>query len=219
MRKKWGIPAATVTVLGALVTGCGADGGDDNLAADKGVRYQRIDVPKLDGLTCDRGDGDFHFGSDLDMHLTGEENLPARKDQDGKTSRTMSCFGNPRVTLSKGGMSATAPHLTARTRLYEKVADPTAAVNKVFDRSMKLSTGYGRSLVGAAKTFTTSKLVLKCQQNVTDSFPMTTCFWADYGALGVIDFFPSAGEHVPLDEAADRTKEFVAGALPPAGGA
>ncbi|MFP8964484.1 hypothetical protein ACLIYP_28545 [Streptomyces nanhaiensis] len=43
---------------------------------------------------------------------------------------------------------------------------------------------------------------------------MTTCFWADYGPVGSVDFFPPEGEHLPVDQAAARTREFALGVLP-----
>ncbi|MEU1286131.1 hypothetical protein [Kitasatospora sp. NPDC005856] len=82
---------------------------------------------------------------------------------------------------------------------------------------MDLEKGYGRNPVGEPKTFTTKELVVKCRQNVSDTFPMTTCFWANYGAISVVDFFPPDGKHVPVDEAAARTHKFAVGALSAAG--
>ncbi|MER6026199.1 hypothetical protein [Streptomyces sp. NPDC001851] len=214
MKKKWGIPAAAVAV-GVLATGCG--GTKDalpqaqQLAADTGARYKAVRVPALDGMTCDKGNGGFDFGSDLDMLVAGDDGLPRIKQESGEDQ--VSCFGATRITLSKGGMRATVPNLTARTTLYEKVADPAASLDKVFSHTMHLEKGYGRNPVGRPKSFTTKDLVLKCQQNVSDTFPMTTCFWADYGAIGVVDFFPPDGKHVPIDEAAAQTHKFAVGAL------
>ncbi|MEU9498913.1 hypothetical protein [Streptomyces sp. NPDC048196] len=221
MRNKWGTLAAVIAV-GVLAAGCGSDegsGGDKNgglpkaekLAADSGARYKEVGVPSMDGMTCDKGDGGFHFGSDLDMLVAGDDGLSEIKDAgDDK----ISCFGASRITLSKGGLSATVPNLTTRTTLYDKVADPAAALHKVFDHTMHLEKDYGRNPVGSPQSFTTKDVVLKCQQNVADTFPMTTCFWANYGAIGVVDFFPPHGKHVPLDEAAAKTHQFVTGALP-----
>ncbi|MER6314354.1 hypothetical protein ABT237_11355 [Streptomyces sp. NPDC001581] len=42
---------------------------------------------------------------------------------------------------------------------------------------------------------------------------MTTCFWADYGAVGAVDFLPPVGDHFSMFQAAERTKEFVSSAL------
>ncbi|MEU4302866.1 hypothetical protein [Kitasatospora aureofaciens] len=218
MKNKWGIMAAAIAV-GVLATGCGSDGGDkkdalpkaEKLAADTGARYTAIRVPALDGMTCDKGNGGFHFGSDLDMNVFGDDDLPQVKQDSGEDK--VSCFGATRITLSKGAMRATAPNLTTRTTLYEKVADPAASLDKVFSHTMELEKGYGRNPVGEPKTFTTKDLVLKCQQNVSDTFPMTTCFWANYGAIGVVDFFPPDGKHVPIDEAAAQTHKFAVGAL------
>ncbi|KJS52802.1 hypothetical protein VM98_29075 [Streptomyces rubellomurinus subsp. indigoferus] len=162
-------------------------------------------------MTCDRGNGGFHFGNDLDMLVAGDDDLPEIKMD--SESGMVSCFGATRITLSKGGMRATVPNLTTRTTLYEKVADPAASLDKVFAHTMHLAQGYGRKPVGEPKSFTTKDSVVKCQQNVSDTFPMTTCFWANYGAIGVVDFFPPDGKHVPIDEAAARTHKFVLGAL------
>ncbi|MEX2980897.1 hypothetical protein [Streptomyces sp. C36] len=216
MKNTWGTLAAVMAV-GVLAAGCGS-GGDgknalpkaDKLAADTGTRYKELSAPTLDGMTCDKGDGGFHFGSDLDMLVAGDDDLPKVKDA-GEDQ--ISCFGATRITLGKGGRQATVPHLTTRTTLYDKVADPTAALDKVFSHTMDLEKGYGRNPVGSPQAFTTKELVLKCRQNVTDTFPMTTCFWANYGAVGVVDFFPPEGKHVPVDEAAAQTYKFAMGAL------
>ncbi|MFH8408923.1 hypothetical protein ACH4FX_29620 [Streptomyces sp. NPDC018019] len=217
MNNKRGILTAVIAV-GVLAAGCGSDDGDkkdalpqaEKLAADNGARYRAVRVPTLDGMTCDKGNGGFRFGSDLDMSVTGDDDLPQIKES-GEDQ--VSCFGATRITLSKGGMRVTAPNLTTRTNLYGKIADPTASLGKVFSRTMDLEKGYGRNPVGEPKTFTTKDLVLKCQQNVSDTFPMTTCFWANYGAIGVVDFFPPDGKHVPIDEAAAQTHKFALGAL------
>ncbi|UNO42351.1 hypothetical protein [Streptomyces sp. MST-110588] len=228
---KWRFLAATAAI-GVLVTGCGSDSGSDGgsgsrtegkkaasgpalptadkLAADPGKRYTSLKVPQLDGMTCDKGDGGFRFGSDRDLMVAGDDGLPQVKTSE---EDQISCFGASRITLSKGGMRATVPHLTSRTTLYRKVADPARALDKVFARTMHLAQGYGRNPVGTPQSFTTADLMLKCQQNVTDTFPMTTCFWADYGAIGVVDFFPPAGAHVPVDEAAVRTRKLALGVL------
>nr|BFD89941.1 hypothetical protein KitaXyl93_13010 [Kitasatospora sp. Xyl93] len=74
---------AAVVVVGVLATGCGSDGGGakgglpkaEKLAADTGVRYGAVRVPALDGMTCDKGDGHFRFGSDLDMMVAGDDDL------------------------------------------------------------------------------------------------------------------------------------------------
>ncbi|UQI46325.1 hypothetical protein M1P56_19230 [Streptomyces sp. HU2014] len=216
MRNKWGT-AAAVLAVGVLAAGCGS--GDDGkggpptakkLAADTGTRYKEVRVPTLEGMTCDKGNGGFHFGSDLDMGVYGDDGL---KEVKNTGEDRVSCFGATRITLGKGGSRATVPDLTTRTTLYEKVADPAAALDKVFSRTMELEKGYGRNPVGEPKAFTTKNLVLKCQQNVSDTFPMTTCFWADYGAVGAVDFFPPDGKHVPVDEAAAQAHEFATGAL------
>ncbi|SOB84623.1 hypothetical protein SAMN06272789_4880 [Streptomyces sp. 1331.2] len=220
--RKWGIPAAAL-VLGVLVAGCGSSQGDggkpaaaptsEKLGPDTGVRYTEATVPRLDGLTCTEGNGGFKYGDDLDMIVAGVDDLPALKEDKRDVEGTASCFGNPRITISKGRHSATVPHLTGKTSLFTAVADPQSALDKSFERSMKLSKDYGRSLVGEPKTYSTKALVMKCQQNVTDGFPMTTCFWANYSAVGEVDFYPPNNQHVPLDQAAERTRAFASGAL------
>ncbi|MCY0938428.1 hypothetical protein [Streptomyces sp. H34-S4] len=55
--------------------------------------------------------------------------------------------------------------------------------------------------------------MITCQRSVADSFPKTTCFWADYGAVGAIDFFPPGGDHFSMLQAVERTKEFIGPAL------
>lgn len=116
---------------------------------------------------------------------------------------------------AKGGGSK-AEKLAAGTGVrYGAVRVPV--LDKVFAHTMHLEQGYGRNPVGEPKAFTTKELVVKCQQNVSDTFPMTTCFWANHGAIGVVDLFPPDGRHVPVDEAAARTHEFAVGALSTAG--
>ncbi|MFF5923943.1 hypothetical protein ACFY8C_37305 [Streptomyces flavochromogenes] len=183
------------------------------LAADPGIRYTAIAVPELEGLVCDEGDGGFHYGSDLDMSVTGDDGLKEIEGDSQDIAGEVSCFGSPRNVLRKGTMSASAPMFTARTHLYENVPDPTAALNRIFDASVDLATGYGRNFTGKPRTVTSSTLVVKCRQNVTDTFPMTTCFWANYGAAGVVDFFPADSEYIPVESAVPWTRAFVAGAL------
>ncbi|MEU8922394.1 hypothetical protein AB0D10_15870 [Kitasatospora sp. NPDC048545] len=230
MRKTRGILAVAAAV-GVLATGCGSDGGDgkgappkadkgalpkaEKLAADTGARYKAVGVPALDGMTCDKGNGGFHFGSDLDMLVAGDDGLPQVKQDSGDDK--VSCFAATRITLSKGGMRVTAPNLTTRTTLYERVADPAASLSAVFSHTMDLEKGYGRTPVGEPKSFSTKDVVVECQQNVSDTFPMTTCFWANYGAIGVVDFFPPDGRHLPVDEAAAQAHTFAVGALSAAG--
>ncbi|WP_143060211.1 hypothetical protein [Streptomyces sp. TLI_105] len=185
----------------------------EKLAADPGTRYTTVVVPAMEELVCDEGDGGFHFGSDLDMTVTGDDGLKEIEDDGGDVADEVSCFGSPRNVLRKGTMSASAPVFTARTHLYENVPDPTASLNRVFDASMNLAKDYGRNLTGAPKTVTSSSLVVRCRQNVTDTFPMTTCLWANYGAVGVLDFFPFDDQYIPIDSAASLTQDFVAGAL------
>ncbi len=220
--RKWGIPAAAL-VLGVLVAGCGSSQGDggkpaaapkaEKLGPDTGTRYTKVAVPQLDGLTCSEGNGGFKFGDDLDMGVFGVDDLPALKDDEREVEGEDSCFGNPRITISKGTHSATVPHFTGRTDLFTKVADPQSALDASFEHSMKLAQSYGRSAVGEPKTYSTKTMVMKCQQNVTDGFPMTTCFWANYSAVGEVDFYPPNNQHVPLDQAAGQTRAFATAVL------
>ncbi|MFB7123616.1 hypothetical protein [Kitasatospora sp. NPDC056273] len=220
--RKWGIPAAAL-VLGVLVAGCGSNEGNggkpasapkaEQLGPDTGTRYSRVVVPQLDGLTCSEGKGGFKFGSDLDMLVAGVDDLPALKDGGDEVKGTASCFGNPRITLSKGAHSATAPHFTARTSLFTTVDDPQGALDKSFEHTMKLIQDYGRSPVGEPKAYSSKTMVMKCRQNVADGFPMTTCFWANYSAVGEVDFYPPNNQHVPLDQAAERTRSFATATL------
>ncbi|MEU0403119.1 hypothetical protein ABZ318_23355 [Streptomyces sp. NPDC006197] len=229
--------AVATVVLAAAVTACGAgDPSDDarpadkspaadasagdagqakaeKLAADPGTRYTTVVVPPMQELVCDEGDGGFHFGSGLDMRVNGDDDLKEIEDDGGDVADEVSCFGSPRNILRKGTMSASAPVFTARTNLYEDVKDPAATLNRIFDASAKGATEDGRDFHGDTKTVTSSTLVVKCRQNVTDTFPMTTCLWANYGAAGVLDFFPFDDQYVPIESAASRTQEFVAGAL------
>ncbi|MEV7021444.1 hypothetical protein [Kitasatospora sp. NPDC093558] len=167
----------------------------------------------MDGLTCSEGNGGFHFGSDLDVHVFGVDDLPTREGGAEDDHGTASCFGSQRIRLSKGQFTTTVPHFTAKTRLFTAVADPQNALDRSFKHTMELLQGYGRKPVGDPKGYSTRTMVMKCQQNVTDTFPMTTCFWANYSAVGSIDFFPPNGEHVPLDQAAERTRTFATAAL------
>ncbi|WP_406065003.1 hypothetical protein OG462_37940 [Streptomyces sp. NBC_01077] len=201
---------------GGTTTGGGEAGNSpsaEKLAADPGTRYTAIVVPALEGLVCDEGDGGFHYGSGLDMSITGDDDLKEIEGDSHDVADEVSCFGSPRNVLRKGTMSASAPMFTARTNLYERVTDPTAALNRIFAASVELETGYGRNFTGKAKTVTDSTLVVKCQQNVTDTFPMTTCLWANYGAVGSVDFFPADDQYIPIESAVPWTRSFVAGAL------
>lgn len=107
------------------------------------------------------------------------------------------------ATFLGSGVQDARPHAAG---LYDAVAHPTAALNVVFNHTMHLVEGYGRSTVGAPQTLTTNSAVVKCQRNVAQTFPMTTCFWTNYGAIGVVDFFPPAGDHVPFAQAASQTR-------------
>ncbi|GGV13161.1 hypothetical protein GCM10010260_60150 [Streptomyces filipinensis] len=222
-----------VLAVAATVAGCGsgkeADGNPkasdkaasptaEKLAADPGIRYTKVVPPAMEGLVCDEGDGGFRFGSDLDIGVYGDDGLKEIADDSGDVADEISCFGSPRIVLRKGTRSASAPTFTARTTLYENVPDPTASLAKIFDHSMKLSVSYGRNLTGKPQISTSRSMVAKCQQNVTDTFPMTTCFWANYRAVGAVDFFPPDGQYVPIASAAALTKDFVGRALKGTGG-
>ncbi|MFD4314797.1 hypothetical protein [Streptomyces sp. NPDC058548] len=215
-RPSAGKASAGQTSGGSTTTGGGEAGtspADGKLAADPGTRYTAIAVPELEGLVCDEGDGGFHYGSGLDMSVTGDDDLKEIEGDSQDIADEVSCFGSPRNVLRKGTMSASAPMFTARTNLYANVPDPTAALNKIFDASVDQATGYGRNFTGEPRTVTSGTLVVKCRQNVTDTFPMTTCFWANYGAAGVVDFFPADTQYIPIDSAVPWTQAFVAGAL------
>lgn len=183
----------------------------EKLAADSGTRYTDIAVPQIEGLVCDEGDGGIRWGGGLDMRVRGDEGL---KEIEGVgDTDEISCFGSPRIILRKGAMSVSAPVFTARTTLYEKVADPTASLNAIYDASMDAAVDNGRNVTGEPRLVTSRDLVVKCGQNVTDTFPTTTCFWADYGAAGVLDFNPPEGQYVPVESAVRLTTDFVRGAL------
>ncbi|MEU2075784.1 hypothetical protein [Streptomyces sp. NPDC013489] len=204
------------TSTGGSATGGGEGGAapaTEKLAADPGTRYTAIAVPQLEGLVCDEGDGGIHYGSGLDMRVSGDDDLKEIEGDSNDVADEVSCFGSPRNILRKGTMSASAPMFTARSHLYEKVADPAAALNRIFAASTDNATSDGRDFIGEARTVTDSALVVKCRQNVTDTFPMTTCFWANYGAAGVVDFFPADDQYIPVDSAVPWTRAFVAGAL------
>ncbi|MFF3768136.1 hypothetical protein ACFYYR_29200 [Streptomyces sp. NPDC001922] len=148
-------------------------------------------------MTCDEGDGDFHFGSDLDVRVTGDDDLKeVAADSD---TGEISCFVSPPNTLRRGTLSASVPVFTARTNLYEGVRDPKVLLDRIFDRSTGLLEGYGRNYVGKPRTVTSRTLLQKCQRNVTDTVPMTTCYWSNYGAAGVVDFYPPNGQHLPTE--------------------
>lgn len=66
---------------------------------------------------------------------------------------------------------------------------------------------------GEPEDFTTGDLAVQWQGSLAVSVPMTTCFWANYGAAGLVDSFPPACERLPLDETAAQTQEFVTAAL------
>ncbi|MGW7027833.1 hypothetical protein ACWGFX_11695 [Streptomyces xanthophaeus] len=186
------------------------------LGADPGTRYTRVAFPQMEQLTCDEGDGGFRYGSGHDMRVSGVDELPARKDS--TEGAEISCFGFPRIKLSKGTRTAVAPDLVARTKLFDDVADPKDALEKAFEKSLPADDD-DRVRVGGPTAVTTETLVMKCQENVADSFPMTTCLWANYGAVGAIDYFPPGGEHFSMHQAVERTKEFVGSALKAPGGA
>ncbi|MDN3297327.1 hypothetical protein QWM81_25445 [Streptomyces ficellus] len=219
---------AAVVAVGTIVVGCGSgkqpDGepsapakaappAQEKLAADPGIRYEKAVVPAMEGLVCDEGDGGFRFGQGLDISVSGDDGLKEVADEADDHADEISCSGSPRITLREGTASASVPDFTARTNLYDKVADPTASLDEIFEQSMSLSKSYGRDLIGEPRAFTSRTLVVKCGHNTADTLPMTTCFWANYGAAGVVDFFPPQGQHVPMESAAALTKNFVAGAL------
>ncbi|UNZ15736.1 hypothetical protein [Streptomyces sp. 891-h] len=221
--------AAILAAVGVLTAGCGAGKAEDEarggggksksplapqkLAADTGKRYKQARIPHLPGMTCDEGDGGFRYGDGLDMGVFGDDGLKLQESDSEEKSFQASCFGAKRIVLTKGSVPATVPHLMGETKLYKRIADPKASLKKSFRYTMDLIGSYGRSMVGKPRTFTTKELVIECQKNVADNFPMTTCMWANYGALGVVDFYPPSGTHVPVAKAAERTRKFAASTL------
>ncbi|MEU9148906.1 hypothetical protein [Streptomyces sp. NPDC048349] len=122
------------------------------------------------------------------------------------------CRGFPLIELTKSGTTVAAPDLIARTELSRTVPDPVAAVGKAMAAS--LPRDGQRKPVGEPTVAASGTLALACQHNVADGFPMASWFWADYGAVGAIDYFPPGGtQHFAMTQAVERTEEFAGTAL------
>ncbi|MFF3861356.1 hypothetical protein [Streptomyces sp. NPDC002209] len=76
----------------------------------------------MEGMVCDKGNGGFRFGSDLDVIVTGDEGLKEIEADSGHSVDEVSCFGSPRNVVRKGTRSATVPTFTTRTNLYAAAA-------------------------------------------------------------------------------------------------
>ncbi|WP_030960507.1 hypothetical protein [Streptomyces sp. NRRL S-378] len=202
--------------LALLLAGCGGDASGPKpgteaqpkaelLGKDTGIRYDKPRVPTVQNMTCDRKRGSTRYG--LSAHK--DESLPAHKGE--QDSEDYVCHGPDRISLAVGGRTVTAPHIAAEYDLYGAVPDPLKTVKTVYSTS--LAEDDERTLVGEAKTVTTTTAAITCQKNVWQTFPMTTCLWANHGAVGAVDFFPPAGRHPEIAEAVTRTKELIATGL------
>ncbi|MFD3557337.1 hypothetical protein ACFWWA_35350 [Streptomyces goshikiensis] len=165
----------------------------------------------MEQLECEEGSSTFRFGSGWDLYLSGVDDLPPRSSGSNETVTT--CRGFPPITLTKFGRTVAAPDLIARTELFRTVPDPVAAVQKAMAASLPL--GGQRKAVGEPTVMAAGTLALACRHNLADGFPMASCFWADYGAVGAIDYFPPGGGdgHFAMTQAVERTKEFAGTAL------
>ncbi|MFE9467681.1 hypothetical protein ACFYNW_29200 [Streptomyces virginiae] len=194
--------------LALLLVGCAGDvSGPESelLGKDTGIRYDKSQVPTVQNMTCDRKRGSIRYG--LNAHE--DESLPEFKGENG--SEDYVCHGPERISLAIGGRTVAAPHIAAEYDLYGAVPDPLTTVKTVYSKS--LAEDAERTLVGEAQTVTTKTAAITCQRNVWETFPMTTCLWANHGAVGAVDFFPPAGRHPELAEAVARTKELIATGL------
>ncbi|MFF4449532.1 hypothetical protein [Streptomyces sp. NPDC001502] len=168
----------------------------------------------MEQLECEEGSSTFRFGDGWDLRLSGVDDLTPRSNGTNETVTT--CRGFPLIRLTKSGMTAAAPDLIARTELFRTVPDPVAAVQKAMAAS--LPSGGQRTAVGEPTVVAAGTLALACRHNLADGFPMASCFWADYGAVGAIDYFPPGGNrHFAMTQAVERTKEFAGTALRDAG--
>ncbi|MEE1753092.1 hypothetical protein [Streptomyces sp. SP18CS02] len=229
---------AALAVLGALGTGCGPGAGETaspasvsaasgtpgasasastapgpvtgRLAPDPGTRPTAVGLPVMEQLECEEGSSTFRFGGGWDLSLSGTDELSPRSSDADETVTT--CQGFPPIELTKSGRTVAAPDLIARTELFRTVPDPVAAVQKAVAAS--LPPGGQRRAVGEPTVVAAGTLALACRHNLADGFPMTSCFWADYGAVGTIDYFPPGGtRHFAMRQAVERTKEFAGTAL------
>ncbi|CAM5283817.1 hypothetical protein SAVIM338S_00185 [Streptomyces avidinii] len=180
------------------------------LSPDPGTRPTTVGLPVMEQLECEEGSSTFRFGSGWDLRLSGVDGLSPRANGTDETVTT--CRGFPPIKLTKSGMTVAAPDLIARTELFRTVPDPVAAVQKAMAAS--LPPGGERTAVGEPTVVAAGTLAVACRHNLADGFPMASCFWADYGAVGAIDYFPPGGDrHFSVKQAVERTKEFAGTAL------
>ncbi|WKD31432.1 hypothetical protein [Streptomyces xanthophaeus] len=194
--------------LALLLAGCGGDASEpesETLGKDTGIRYDKSRVPTVRNMACDRKRGSVRYG--LSAHK--DDSLPAHGGKDD--SEDYVCHGPDRISLAVEGRTVAVPHIAAEYDLYGAVPDPLKTVTSVYGKS--LAEDDERTLVGEAVTVTTRTAAITCQQNVWETFPMTTCLWANHGAVGAVDFFPPAGRHPEISEAVARTKELIATGL------
>ncbi|MFE2166470.1 hypothetical protein ACFXB3_15580 [Streptomyces sp. NPDC059447] len=184
------------------------------LAPDPGTRATAVGLPVMEQLECEEGSSTFRFGSGWDLYLSGVDGLSPRSS--GTAETVITCRGFPLIQLTKSGRTVAAPDLIARTELFHTVPDPVAAVQKAMAAS--LPPDGQRKAVGEPTVVMAGTLALACRHNIADGFPMASCFWADYGAVGAIDYFPPGGNrHLAMVQAVERTKEFAGTALRGAG--
>ncbi|MEU8779156.1 hypothetical protein [Streptomyces sp. NPDC048606] len=191
-----------------VLAGCGGGSSEltsEPLGKDTGIRYEEPRVPTVKGMTCDRVRGSLRYG----LRARTADTLP--KHQGKKDSEEYTCYGPERISLAVQGRTVAAPHIAAEYNLYAAVPDPLKTVKDVYTKSLAQQSE--RTLVGEATTVTTQTAALTCQQNVWNSHPMTTCLWANHGAVGAVDLFPPAGRHPDISEAVNRTKELIATGL------
>ncbi|MFD9354698.1 hypothetical protein [Streptomyces sp. NPDC060031] len=210
-----GASASAGTAGGPGVPGSTAPGPVvGKLAPDPGTRPTAVGLPVMEQLECEEGSSTFRFGSGWDLHLSGVDDLSPLSSGTNETVTT--CRGFPLIELTKSGRTVAAPDLIARTELFRTVPDPVAAVQKAMDAS--LPPDGQRKAVGEPTVVTAGTLALACRHNLADGFPMASCFWADYGAVGAIDYFPPGGNrHLSMTQAVARTKEFAGTAMRGAG--
>lgn len=194
--------------LALLLVGCAGDASEpesEPLGKDTGIRYDKSRVPTVRDMTCDRKRGSVRYG----LSAREDESLPAHQGE--KDSEDYVCHGPDRISLAVGGRTVAAPHIAAEYDLYAAVPDPLKTVKTVYTKS--LAEDDERTLVGEPETVTTRTAAITCQKNVLETFPMTTCLWANHGAVGAVDFYPPAGRHPEIAEAVARTKELIATGL------
>jgi hypothetical protein len=187
----------------------------EGLAPDSGERYDGVEIPSLDGLACaEDDDNGFRFGSDMDLRrIHGTDALIPRQDQNGDERARFACYGTSPIVVNVEGIEATAPHFVTSTSLFEDVADPSAVLTQIVTETVDLSGSYDRAWQGEPQDLSTGDLAIQCQSSLALSVHMTTCFWANYGAAGLVDFFPPTGAPLPPEEAASQTQAFVTAAL------